>query len=68
MVEQRPFKSLVPGSNPGRPTKRGEGASLEIWIVGQGRVDHTDQIVAGDSFSVFHFIIKTLDSPTEAVL
>ncbi len=33
MVEQRPFKSLVPGSNPGQPTSRGSSPTLKRLVL-----------------------------------
>src|ERR1700722_7583007 len=33
MVEQRPFKSLVPGSNPGQPTSRGVQAPMKRLVL-----------------------------------
>jgi DNA-binding NarL/FixJ family response regulator len=33
MVEQRPFKSLVPGSNPGQPTSRGASPTLKRLVL-----------------------------------
>lgn len=32
MVEQKPFKLLVPGSNPGRPTSRKQTLILQLAL------------------------------------
>lgn len=32
MVEQKPFKLLVPGSNPGRPTSRSQRDTLKLAL------------------------------------